>query len=82
VSILLASVVALCLFAMYYFGISLRAVVTTLWGAAIVCLVVSLMYLVHDVTLTLRALKLHLDGRGQAPTRCRQQREPRPDRPE
>jgi hypothetical protein len=81
-SILLAAVVALCLFAMYYFEIGLRAVVTTLWGAAIACLVVSLIFLIHDVTLTLRALKLHLEDRKQAPTRCEPRLGPRPDRPE
>lgn len=81
-SILLAAVVALCLFAMYYFGVGLRAVVTTLWGAAIVCLVASLILLVHDVTLTLRAIKLHLESRRQGPTRCEPQREPRPGRSE
>jgi hypothetical protein len=60
-SILFAAVIALCILAMYNFSLNLHALVMTLWGAAIVCLVVSLVLFVQDVTLTLRALRLNLE---------------------
>lgn len=66
-SILFAAVIALCILLMYQSGLELHSLVMTLWGAAIICVVVSLVLLVRDVTLTLQALRLslkdHLAGR-------------------
>lgn len=61
-SILFAAVIALCILAMYNFDLDLHGVVMALWGAALVCLVVSLAFFVHDVTLTLQALRYSLEG--------------------
>lgn len=60
-SILFAAVIALCILAMYNFNLNLRGPVMVLWGAALVCLVASLALFVHDVTLTLKALRHSLD---------------------
>ena len=60
VSILFASVIAFCLFAMYSFHARLYALVMTLWGLGIASFVVSLILFIHDSTLTLRALKLNV----------------------
>jgi hypothetical protein len=59
-SILGAAVVAMCLLAMYYLELNLHALVMSLWGLALGCLVISLALFVHDVTLTLRALRLQV----------------------
>ncbi|MFZ1947071.1 MAG: DUF2721 domain-containing protein [bacterium] len=59
-SILGAAVAAMCLFAMYYLALNLHALVMTLWGLALACLVISLALFAHDVTLTLRALRLQI----------------------
>jgi hypothetical protein len=61
-SILFAAVIALCILAMYNFRVDLHGAVMALWGAALVCLVVSLALFVHDVTLTLKAVRLNLEG--------------------
>lgn len=61
-SILFAAVIALCILAMYNFDLNLHGLVMALWGAALVCLVVSLALFVHDVTLTLQALRHSLEG--------------------
>lgn len=59
-SILFAAVVALCFFTMYYAGLRLQEAVVILWGLAILSLVASLGLFIHDVTLTLRALRLNV----------------------
>ncbi len=57
-SILFASVIVFCLFAMYSFHASLHALVLVLWGLGIGSLVLSLVFFIHDITLNLRALGL------------------------
>jgi len=61
VSILLASMIILCLFAMYSFQARLSVLVVVFWWLGMVCLVSSLILFIHDITLNLRALRLSLD---------------------
>ncbi len=57
-SILLTSVIVFCLFAMYLFHARLHVLVLSLWTLGIGCLVLSLVFFIHDITLNLQALGL------------------------
>ena len=57
-SILFASVIVFCLFAMYLFQVRLHFLVLGLWTFGTACLVLSLVFFIHDITLNLRALGL------------------------
>ncbi|MBC8478585.1 DUF2721 domain-containing protein [bacterium] len=59
-SILFASLIIFCLFAISYLQWQLNHLVMSFWGLGIICLVLSIIYFIHDITLTLRALKLNL----------------------
>jgi len=60
VSILFASVIVLCLFAMYSFHARFHGLVVAMWALGAASLVASLILFIHDVTLSLRALKLNV----------------------
>lgn len=60
VSILCASVIVLCLFAMYSFHARLYVFVMILWTLAIGSLVASLVLFIHDITVSLGALRLNV----------------------
>jgi len=60
VSILFSSLIIFCLFAIAYLHWSLGHLVLAFWGLGIVSLVISLLFFIQDITLTLRALKRNL----------------------
>jgi hypothetical protein len=60
VSVFFVSVIVLCVFAMYLLSAPFYKVIMGLWGLAILALVLSVAFFIHDVTLTLRALNLEV----------------------
>ncbi len=60
VSILCASVIVLWLFAMYSFHARLYVLVMILWLLAIASLLASLVLFIHDITVSLGALRLNI----------------------
>jgi hypothetical protein len=71
VSVFFVSLIVLCVFAMYLLSAPLYGIIMALWGLALLSLVLSVAFFIHDVTLTLRALKLEVESIIGSPNQVR-----------
>lgn len=68
VSVLCTGMIVFCLFAIYSLHVGLYVLVLWLWGVGLAALVASLALFVHDVTLSLSALRHEVGGLVAGPT--------------